>query len=72
MAGVKADFAEEDDLIVREIFDVAELLDVSLVVRPAFPSTEVQLHALDEWRRQRPKPRLLTARLRQLAAATNC
>lgn len=64
----KSRFVEEEDLLIRELQEIDELLDVSLVVRPAFPKTEVSLHALEKWKKSRCKPRLLDAKLKQLMA----
>jgi len=71
VSGMVGTFLEENDIIVYEVADIAELFDVSLVVRPAFPKTEVNLHAFEAWQRHRPKPLLLQARLRQLMALSH-
>lgn len=60
------DTFEEDGKVIRELQDVEELVDIALVIRPRFPETEVQLHALEEHRKQQPRPlALLKAQLQQ-------
>lgn len=39
----------DGDIIVRSLIDV-DLSEISLVINPAYPSTEAALRSLDEWR----------------------
>lgn len=57
----------EKDVAVRSLKDVT-LLDVSVVTRPAYPSTEVALRSLQDWQRETsPRPLDLLRRRLDLA-----
>lgn len=49
----KTRFVEEGDQIIEEYHTVDRLLDVSVVTRPSFPDTEVNLYRFNEYMEQK-------------------